>query len=124
MFHDIAYPLEIASGINLKYLNTMKTILSKFKENIKEFECEIIPKGFEDLEKEDNSFVLIDNCFDKYEINIKSKEIYQESIKLNNDKSYCHGILSSLTLMKLMKLYINEISEAINIEKCVLYFHF
>lgn len=102
LFHDIGYPIEFASRHLLrsfeKNINRITKSLGLENENL---HFEVLPHGFEILKNGKNSFELINKRLEEWEIKIDAKKVYDD---LNKSGDINHGIISSLTVLKVIDL--------------------
>lgn len=99
LFHDIGYPLEISNNLMETYPSKMNELLKKIGEEENLVSASIIIEGFQDLSNGICSFDLIQNQFDKWKLDIDVSHEYDKMIK---DGNICHGIISSLSLLKVI----------------------
>ncbi len=100
LFHDIGYPVEIASKLFLEsFTNNVSNIITDLKVDSPETYFQIIPINLENLTNNKNSLNLIQKRINEWGINIKTKPIYNQMLKSGK---ICHGIISSLALLKVI----------------------
>ncbi len=114
LFHDIGYPIEICSKHILKpfadSVNDIRSLLGS-PSNIIDFKINI-PDNISKLTRK-NSFDLIQECLNKWDIQINVKEEYNQMIKKGKIR---HGVISSLLLLNAIDLMYQEKHETE--EKC------
>lgn len=102
LFHDIGYPVEFASRYLLRpFIENINRITNSSGLDNKNIHFEIVPHGLENLKNNINSFDLINNCLEKWDINIDAKKVYDD---LNKSGNINHGIISSLTVLNIIDL--------------------
>ncbi|MBC2699185.1 MAG: hypothetical protein HF976_14095 [ANME-2 cluster archaeon] len=101
LFHDIAYPLEISQKIIERYFNKLNSI--KCELDVENFtpNLNIVPKDFEKLTNNKNSFEYIQKRVYKWGLDINVQKRYADMIFSNQ---ICHGIISALTVLYLIDL--------------------
>ena len=105
LFHDIGYPIQVASRLLKPFTEETNEIGKIFKSHNKNVNLKIIPEGFEKLSNNENSFVLIQKCLDKWPIKINAKKEYNRMI---DSGDIDHGILSSLAVLNVIDLMYQE----------------
>jgi len=102
LFHDIGYPIQIASDLmkiyHAKPINDLKIELGLSKDDIY---YKTIPVGLEKLFNNKNSLDLFQECFVKWDLQISAHDEFDKMIKSNNID---HGIISSLSLVYIIDL--------------------
>lgn len=99
LFHDIAYPLELANNLIKPYLENMKNIKNnEGKTTISDVTINFF--NMYKLESRTNSFQYIQSRFKKWMLDIDARAIYNE---MNQNKDIDHGIFSGLTLLQLIE---------------------
>ena len=115
LFHDIAYPYEIASNIASDYtnrINQTKNLISGTG-RFREATSRTHPIGLERLSDKTNGLDLIQNCINSWDLDIDIKKEYNNKIKTN---SICHGMISALTILNIIDyMYHKYNPERINI---------
>ena len=101
LFHDIAYPLEIAQKIIERYFKIISEIKEKLDVETYNATLNIIPKDLDKLTYNKSAFDLIQRRVYEWGLDVKVKKRYDDMIK---DNKLCHGILSSLTVLYLIDL--------------------
>lgn len=101
LFHDIAYPLEISQKIIERYFG----ILSKIKDelHIENFNptLKLIPKNFEKLTNNKNSFDYIQKRIYEWGLDVNVQKRYTD---MTSSNQVCHGMISALTVLYLIDL--------------------
>lgn len=101
LFHDIAYPLEISQEIIERYFKELR----KIKDNlhIENFNptLKLIPKNFEKLTNNKNSFDYIQKRIYEWGLDVNIQKRYTGMISSNR---VCHGMISALTVLYLVDL--------------------
>jgi hypothetical protein len=97
LFHDIAYPAEVAStnflmDIQNKLNNMRKRLHVRTRPDVV---FEIVPKNLARLENGD-SFDFIQSCLEKWELEVDAKAEYNACV---SSGKVCHGMLSALILL-------------------------
>ena len=101
LFHDIAYPLEIAQEIIERYFKIISEIKEKLDVETYNATLNIIPKNLDKLTHNISAFDLIQQRVYEWGLDVNVKKRYDDMIK---DNKLCHGILSSLTVLYLIDL--------------------
>lgn len=102
LFHDIGYPIQVASNYLLKpFGDNINKIMESLGVENKNLHFKIAVDGFENLTNDKNSFDLIDKRIDEWDIDIHSKEVYNRMLESGKID---HGIISSLTLLNVIDL--------------------
>ena len=105
LFHDIGYPIQIANSMLKTFARETNEIGKTFKSHNKYLNFKIVPEGFEKLSNCVNSFNLIQECIDKWGIQIDVKKEYDCMIDSGNID---HGIISSLAILNMVDLMYQE----------------
>lgn len=95
LFHDVAYPVQIANGMIGKFTDTISEIIqtnrvARIRSN---------PSDFLKMNHNLSSLDLIQDRLQKWEIGISVPDVYSSMIE---NGEACHGIYSSLFLLFLM----------------------
>jgi hypothetical protein len=102
LFHDVGYPLQIASDSLVKpfvsQINAMKRQLHSTQPDLA---FGIILSGLEKLNNGVNALDLIQNRLDDWELNIDSHEVYTDMTKTG---LVDHGIVSALAVLYVIDL--------------------
>ena len=112
MFHDVGYPVEIASRIIKGYVNNINGIKKKIDLEVPDVSFNIgftVPDGASNtvssiltcLQNEKNSLCLIQKVVDDWKLQIHVRDEYDRLMKNGN---VCHGILSSLSVLYVIDL--------------------
>lgn len=105
LFHDIAYPVEIAHNLSRSYFEMVNIIGETYYEPLPSIKFKSMPSNINRLKKYKirTSFYAINKYLKKWQIKIDSRKIYDKTI---NDGNICHGMLSALTILFLIdKMY-------------------
>ena len=105
LFHDIGYPIQVASDLLKPFTGETNEIGKKFNSHNKNVNIKIIPEGFENLSNNENSFSLITNCLHKWDIQIDAEKEYNHMI---DSGDIDHGIMSSLAVLNVIDLMYQE----------------
>lgn len=98
LFHDIAYPVEIATNILAQYTDTVNRIRMRLhNSNIPRFQ--VLPQGLERLSNNVNGLVLISECCTRWGINVDTESEYQQMIVSGCSN---HAILGALSLLNVI----------------------
>jgi len=101
LFHDIAYPLEIAQKIIERYFEKISEIKEELHVETYNATLNIIPQNLDKLTHNKSAFDLIQQRVYEWGLDVNVKKRYDDMI---NDNKLCHGILSSLTVLYLIDL--------------------
>ncbi|QUH22518.1 hypothetical protein HYG87_01425 [Methanobacterium alkalithermotolerans] len=101
LFHDIGYPLEIANYVLNPYSNKINEIKRELNVTSEDIVIKVVPVGLERLTNNRNSFDLIQNRINEWELEINVEDEYNQMIKSGD---ICHGMISSLTLLYVIDL--------------------
>jgi len=132
LFHDIAYPLEIAQEIIARYFKIISEIKEKLDVETYTATLNLIPKDIDKLTHNKSAFDLIQRRVYEWGLDVNVKKRYDDMIKedfekpqktsenttkvykeetitrskskSSKDNKLCHGILSSLTVLYLIDL--------------------
>lgn len=101
LFHDIAYPLQIASEITNSYVDNINSVKEKL--DVLNFDLKMSMKLSNDdsLISTTNSLELIQKRLKDWNLKIDAKKEYYSMV---GSGKICHGILSSLTIMHVIGL--------------------
>jgi len=105
LFHDIGYPIQVASRLLKPFAGETNKIGKTFKSHNKNVNFKIVPEGFENLSNGENSFDLIQERLDEWEIQIDAEKEYNRMI---DSGDIDHGIISSLTVLNVIDLMYQE----------------
>ncbi|HJH29850.1 MAG TPA: hypothetical protein C5S51_09205 [Methanosarcinaceae archaeon] len=105
LFHDIGYPIQVASRLLKPFTGETNEIGKTFKSHNKNVNFKIIPEGFENLTNSKNSFDLIQKRLDEWGIQIDAKKEYNRMI---DSGDIDHGIISSLAVLNVIDLMYQE----------------
>ena len=105
LFHDIGYPIQIANSLLKTFAEKTNEIGKTFKSHSKYLDFKIVPEEFEKLSNCEDSFNLIQECIDKWGIQIDVKKEYDCMIDSGNID---HGIISSLAILNMVDLMYQE----------------
>ncbi len=106
LFHDVGYPIEIVSKVLSNFNENIKRISEQL--GIKEFDSKffIQKRSLDKLSNGKDILDLLQTRIDSWELQVNVKRIYHS---LNSDSKVCHGIISSLILLKTLgELYIEK----------------
>lgn len=106
LFHDIAYPLEIAQEVIEIYFKEVEGIknnlgIASSNPTIKNPTMNIMPKNFEKLTNNKNTFDYIQNRIDEWGLKVDVEKKYSE---MSSSNIICHGMISALTVLYLIDL--------------------
>lgn len=101
LFHDVGYPVEVANKIGIKYSKTVNTISSNIGIPGDEVYFKTVPMNFEKLQNNKNSFELIQQILDLWGLKINAKREFDKNI---DSGRVCHGMISSLSVLRVMDL--------------------
>lgn len=101
LFHDVGYPSQIAKDILVPFTGKINEIKTELNVQSKDIIFKVVPVGLENLQNDLNSFDLIQNRIDEWELEIDIKEEYHQMIGSGN---VCHGIISSLSILYVIDL--------------------
>ena len=90
LFHDIGYPIQIANSLLKTFAGKTNKIGKTFNPHSKYLNFKIVPEGFENLSNCEDSFNLIQECINKWGIQIDVKKEYDCMIDSGNID---HGII-------------------------------
>lgn len=101
LFHDIAYPLEIAQEIIERYFKEVEDIKNKL--HIESFTptMNIVPKNFEKLTNNKTAFDYIQTKIDEWGLKVDVEKKYSE---MSSSNIICHGMISALSVLYLIDL--------------------
>lgn len=101
LFHDVGYPLEMAKDFMNKYSDKLNAIIDapgRVRFNV-------IPEGLDTLHNDINSFDLIQDQVNKWNLQINVQEEYQKMLK---SKRICHGMISGLSVLLVVDKMYND----------------
>lgn len=103
LFHDIGYPMEVCSKYILKpFAKEVNAVRSSFDFSTQGIDFKVnIPDELAKLTNCKNSFTLIQECLDKWELGIDVNAEYDQMI---NKGEIRHGVISSLVLLNSIDL--------------------
>jgi hypothetical protein len=99
LFHDIGYPVQISKGIIKPFTEKIEEIRNSLGIEGLGVRYKIILEGLEQLSHGKNSLELIQKRLDKWELKIDAEKEYRNTIENGH---MCHGIISALTLFKVL----------------------
>lgn len=107
LFHDIAYPVEIAHNLTRTYCKMVYKIGIDYYRPLPIIQNISMLSNLYKLikDKRTSSYSVINKCLKKWGININSKKIYNTTIK---DGDICHGMLSALTILYLIDKFYQQ----------------
>ena len=105
LFHDIGYPIQVASRLLKPFTGNTNEIGKTFKSHDRNVNFKIVPEGFENLSNGENSFDLIQKRLDDWNIQIDAKKEYTDMI---DSGGIDHGIISSLAVLNVIDLMYYE----------------
>jgi len=101
LFHDIGYPAQIAKDLLKSYTDRLNEIKDTIGLESQEIRFNIVPVGLDKLQNNVNSFDLIQDYLDKWDLDINAKAVYNENIEKGN---ICHGMISALCVLYIIDL--------------------
>ncbi len=101
LFHDIGYPAQIAKDVLAPFTATINDVKTFIDVPAPDVHFRIVPIGLENLTNPRNSFALIQERLDEWNLQINAKKEYDRMI---NSGNICHGMISSLALLYLIDL--------------------
>jgi len=101
LFHDVAYPFEIAENVGRSFVNGFKDITEDIGISSPDIRYKGIITGLERLTDGINGIDLIQEQLEKWDLKIDAKEEYERN---NSTGKICHGIISSLAILNIIDL--------------------
>ena len=101
LFHDVGYPAQVAKDILRPFtakINEIKRILDVRSPDVY---FKVVPVGLENLTNDLNSFDLIQERLDEWDLRINARKEYNQMIASGD---ICHGIISSLAILYVIDL--------------------
>ena len=101
LFHDVGYPVQVAKDILRPFtakMNEIKRILGVHSPDVY---FKVVPVGFENLTNDLNSFDLIQESLNEWELRINAREEYNQMV---DSGDICHGMISSLAILYIIDL--------------------
>jgi hypothetical protein len=102
LFHDIGYPLEMASNaLAQPFTKTINDCGKRIGVSTSKVGCIIVPVGLNKLQNGIDGFDLLQSKLNSWKLRIDVKKAYSDMI---SSGSICHGIVSSLAVLYLVDL--------------------
>ena len=101
MFHDVAYPVQIAPDIMRPFAETMNSIRDRLGVPAPDVFFRVVPVGLELLQHGKNALQLLQNVVDEWGLAVRVGQEYENMI---NSTHICHGMISSLAVMHVIDL--------------------
>jgi len=101
LFHDVGYPVQVAKDILRPFtakINEIKKILDVHSPDVY---FKVVPVGIENLTNYLNSFDLIQERLNEWELRINAREEYNQMV---DSGDICHGMVSSLVILYVIDL--------------------
>lgn len=101
LFHDIAYPLQLAYEISCSFADRINSISEEINSECQEVSLSFALNSIEKLTTGQNSLDLLHSCINnKWSLDVDVKTAYRESMS----EKPCHGIISAISLMYVIDL--------------------
>lgn len=101
LFHDVGYPVQMAKDLLSPLAFTINEIKRRLGVHAPDVGFIVIPQGFGNLIGGLNSYKLIQDRLDDWELQIDVKEEYSRMI---HSGQICHGIISALAVLYVINL--------------------
>lgn len=96
LFHDIGYPIQLARDIIKPFVEKINEIKTRIGVPASDLSFRIVPSGIENLQRGINSFDLIQQRINDWNLCIDVKKEYNQMI---DSGIICHGIISALAIL-------------------------
>ncbi len=101
LFHDVGYPAQVAKDILRPFAAKINEIKKTLGVRSPDIYFKVVPVELENLTNGLNSFDLIQERLDEWELRINAREEYNQMIASGD---ICHGMISSLAILYLIDL--------------------
>lgn len=101
LFHDVGYPAQVSKEILRPFAAKINEIKKTLSVSAPDVYFKVVPVGLENLTNGLNSFALIQEHLNKWELPINVKQEYNRII---DSGEICHGIISSLAILYVIDL--------------------
>lgn len=101
LLHDIGYPIQVAKDIKDPFTSKVNEIKRKIGVRTPDVNIKLTPIGFNKLQNSEDSFKLIQECLNEWNLDINAQFEFEEMV---NNNTICHGIISSLTILYIIDL--------------------
>jgi hypothetical protein len=101
LFHDIAYPVQIAKDILKPYTKRINDIKLRLGVPAPDVQFRVVPIGLDRLTTGIDSFELLQKCIDTWGLQINARVEFDNMVQRAD---ICHGMISSLTLLYVIDL--------------------
>lgn len=101
LFHDVGYPAQVAKDILKPFVAKINEIKRTLDVRSPDIYFKVVPVGLENLTNGLNSFDLIQERLDEWELRINAREEYNQMITSGD---ICHGMISSLAILYVIDL--------------------
>jgi hypothetical protein len=106
LFHDVGYPLQIASDSLVKpFVSKINAMKKELHSTQPDLTIGIVPSGLEKLNNGVNALDLIQGKLDEWELDINPHEVYADMTKTG---FVDHGIVSALAVLYVIDLMYQE----------------
>jgi hypothetical protein len=102
LFHDIAYPIQIAKDILKPFSTKINEIKKAGNISAPDIGFNVVPVGIENLTNGKESLTLIQKTIDDWGLDIDAKNEYLLTIKKHE---VCHGQISALSVLYILDLF-------------------
>ncbi|MBN2020755.1 MAG: hypothetical protein JW749_11095 [Sedimentisphaerales bacterium] len=101
LFHDIGYPMQIASNIHEPFTKKINEIKRDLGVSAPDVSFKVIPEGLDKLTYGANTLELFQDQLDKWELKIDANKEYKAMV---DSGQISHGIISSLSVLHVIDL--------------------
>ena len=101
LLHDVAYPVQIAENVIKFYSDEINKIKRSVGILAPDIFFKVIPVNIHELKNDKDSFDLIQEQLDRWQLQINAKEEYEKRIESGN---VCHGIIGALGILYIIDI--------------------
>lgn len=101
LLHDVAYPVQIAKDVIKSYSDEINELKKSLCIPAPDIFFQVVSVNIDKLRNRKNSFDLIQDQLDRWELQINAKEEYKKMIESGN---VCHGMIGALGILYVIDL--------------------
>lgn len=101
LLHDVGYPIQIAKDLMIPCSEMINGIKRELGIESEDVFFQIRPVNLDNLQNEKNSFALIQEQLNKWDLEIDAREEYEKRL---NSGQVCHGMISALCVLYVIDL--------------------